>query len=92
MPKPVEEVRSLYEELRAWYAEAYDDPQRAGPRLRQKIIDRAAELSSSTGDFWPQPPAGSSPEDVEACREEAEEIKTTAEVIKRWALSLPAGE
>ena len=92
MTKSLQEVYGLLDELRDWCAEALDDPQGAGRQLRQQIINRASDLCSSTGEFWPSPPAALDRQGLERHNAEARRIKTEAEDMRYWALhNLPVG-
>lgn len=91
MPKTLQEVLGLLDELRALYAKAHDDPQGAGAELRQQIIERAGDLSSSTGQLWPPTPAGGGAA-AERHRAVVTRVKAEAEDIRGWAVhNLPGG-
>jgi hypothetical protein len=91
MPKTLQEVQGLLDELYDLQGQAEADPQGAGRRLRQQIINRANDLSSSTGDFAPMAPAHSSREVVEQYVYERKQIKDEASEVRHWAINnLPA--
>jgi hypothetical protein len=87
MPKTLQEVQDLLDELYDWQGQAEADPQGAGRRLRQQIINRANDLSSSTGDFAPMAPADSSREVAAQHRDERKRIKGEASEVRRWAIN-----
>ncbi len=88
MPKPLQEVLDLLDELYDWKRQAGADPQGAGRRLRQQIIDRANDLSSSTGDFMPMSPPADSSREVQAQHaRERKRIKDEASEVRHWAIN-----
>jgi hypothetical protein len=91
MPKTLQEVQALYDELRDCYAQAHADPQVTGRRLKQQIIQRATDLCASIGEFGLSPPAGLDGADLGRHNADVRRIKADAEEIRHWALHLPTG-
>ncbi len=86
MGKPLGEVQDLLDELNDWKDKAAVDLSGAGRGLRQQIIDRANDLTSSSGDFAPVAPEDSDREVIEHYISERERIKAEAKDLQRWAI------